>query len=67
MLTLAQNDQVMGYVADAGRAVRPENGETAVATIAEIAQYRPADGPGGYSHETLPCKGAHCTEAESCS
>ena len=41
MLTLAEANRAIGYGADAGQVVRLENGETAVATIAEIAEYGP--------------------------
>ncbi len=41
MLTLAEANRAIGYGADAGQAVRLENGETAVATIAEIVEYGP--------------------------
>ena len=41
MLTLAEANCATGQGADAGQVVRLENGETAVATIAEIAGYGP--------------------------
>ena len=41
MLTLAEAKLAMGYGDDAGQEVLLENGDTAVATIADIAAYRP--------------------------
>ena len=41
MLTLAETKLAIGYEADAGQEVRLENGDTVVATIADIAAYRP--------------------------
>ena len=41
MLTLAEVNRAMGYEDDAGQAVRLENGDTAVATIGQMAEYGP--------------------------
>lgn len=41
MLTLAEVNRAMGYGDDAGQAVRLENGDTAVATIGQMAEYGP--------------------------